>query len=63
MKFNTNNLTRGLNRLGLKLKKHSPEILMVTGTIGVVTSAVMACKATLKVNDILEETLTRLMAY
>lgn len=56
MKFNTNNLTRSLNRLGLKLKKHSPEILMVTGTIGVVTSAVMACKATLKVNDILEET-------
>lgn len=56
MKFNTNNLTRGLSRLGLKLKKHSPEILMVTGTIGVVTSAVMACKATLKVNDILEET-------
>ena len=56
MKFNTNNLTRSLSRLGLKLKKHSPEILMVTGTIGVVTSAVMACKATLKVNDILEET-------
>lgn len=56
MKFNTNNLTRSLNRLGLKLKKHSPEILMVTGTIGVVTSAVMACGATLKVNDILEET-------
>lgn len=56
MKFNTNNLTRGLSRLGLKLKKHSPEILMVTGTVGVVTSAVMACKATLKVNDILEET-------
>lgn len=56
MKFNTNNLTRGLSRLGLKLKKHSPEILMVTGTIGVVTSAVMACKATLKVNDILEGT-------
>ena len=56
MKINTNSLTRSLRRLGLKLKKHSPEILMVTGTIGVVTSAVMACKATLKVNDILEET-------
>lgn len=56
MKINTNSLTRSLSRLGLKLKKHSPEILMVTGTIGVVTSAVMACKATLKVNDILEET-------
>lgn len=37
------------------LKKASPEILMVTGAIGVVASVVMACKATTKVNDILEE--------
>lgn len=37
------------------LKKHSPEILVVTGIVGAVTSAVMACKATLKVNDILSE--------
>lgn len=37
------------------IKKASPEILMVTGAIGVVASVVMACKATTKVNDILEE--------
>lgn len=37
-------------------KKHSPEILMVTGVIGTVASTIMACKATLKVNDILDET-------
>lgn len=49
-------LTRTFNRTGLKIKKHSPEILMVAGTIGIVTSGVMACKATLKVNDILDET-------
>ena len=54
MKINLNGLTRNLNRFGLTIKKHSPEILMVAGTVGVVTSAVMACKATLKVNDILE---------
>lgn len=36
-----------------KLGKHSPEILMVCGAVGAVTSAVMACKATLKVNDIM----------
>ena len=36
-----------------KLVKHSPEILMVCGAVGAVTSAVMACKATLKVNDIM----------
>lgn len=56
MKVNLNCVSRGISRAGLALKKHSPEILMVAGTAGVVVSAVMACKATLKVNDILEET-------
>lgn len=49
------NLTRTFNRTGLKIKKHSPEILLATGTVGVVVSGVMACKATLKVNEILDE--------
>lgn len=44
-----------LSKAGIKFKKHSPEILMVAGVIGTVTSAVIACRATLKVNDILEE--------
>lgn len=51
-----NSLTRKLNITGLKIKKHSPEILIVAGIIGTVTSAVMACKATTKLNDVLEET-------
>lgn len=42
--------------IGLKAKKYSPEILVVAGVVGTVASAVMACKATLKVNDILDET-------
>lgn len=50
-----NKMTRTFGRACLKFKKHSPEILVVTGVIGGVTSAVMACKATLKVNPILEE--------
>lgn len=50
------NLTRTFNRTGLQIKKHSPEILLAAGVAGVVTSGVMACKATLKVNDILDET-------
>lgn len=50
-----NTLTRNLHRTGLKLKKHSPEILIVTGVIGTVTSAVMACKATTKLDDVLAE--------
>ena len=38
-----------------KVEKHSPEILMGVGVVGVVTGTVMACRATLKLNDILEE--------
>lgn len=49
-----NNVTRTFGRMGLKLKKHSPEILIVAGVTGVVTSAVMACKATTKINTITE---------
>lgn len=40
---------------GLRLKKYSPEILVMVGVVGVVSSAVMACKATTKAGDILEE--------
>ena len=49
-------VSRSLYKVGFKLKKHSPEILIVTGVIGIVTSTVMACKATTKVNDIVDET-------
>ncbi len=40
----------------MKLKKHSPEILVVAGIAGTVVSAVLACKATTKVVEILDET-------
>ena len=50
-----NSMSRKVHKFGFNVKKHSPEILAVTGTIGVVASAVMACKATTKLNDILED--------
>lgn len=50
-----NAMTRTFHKAGFQLKKHSPEILIVAGVVGTVTSAVMACKATTKLNDILEE--------
>jgi len=50
------NFTRKFHRVGFQLKKHSPEILLVTGVVGTVVSAVMACKATTKVNVILNDT-------
>lgn len=37
------------------VQKHSPEILAGVGVVGVVASTVMACKATMKLNDIIEE--------
>lgn len=51
-----NSVSYNAHRIGFKIKKASPEIMVVAGVIGVVTSTVMACKATTKVNDILEET-------
>lgn len=54
MKIN-DNLKLKVNRFGLKVKKYSPEILVAAGVVGVITSGVMACKATLKVSDILDD--------
>ena len=47
--------TRALNRAALKIRKHSPEILVASGIVGVVTSTVMACKATTKIDEVLTE--------
>ena len=48
-------VSRSFCKAGFKFKKHSPEILAATGVIGIVASTVMACKATTKVNDIVDE--------
>lgn len=47
-----------VSKIGFQLKKHSPEILVTAGIVGAVGSAVLACKATLKVNDVLDEAKT-----
>lgn len=46
---------RMMSKTALQIKKHSPEILMVAGIVGTVASTVLACKATMKVNKIMEE--------
>ena len=51
-----NKMSGAFNNVSFKMKKHSPEILMVAGVAGVVVSAVMACRATLKVDTVMEET-------
>jgi hypothetical protein len=55
-----NNITRKFHKIGFQFKKHSPEILVVAGVVGGVTSAVMACKATTKAGDIIEDTKSQL---
>ena len=47
--------SRLLGNASLQIRKHSPEILMIAGVVGTVASTVLACKATLKVNEVLEE--------
>lgn len=54
MKLSTK-ASRMINTAGLKLKQHSPEILMTVGIVGTVASTVMACKATTKIDGILDE--------
>lgn len=46
---------RVFGRSSLILRKYSPEILTGVGIIGIVSSAVMACRATLKVEYILDD--------
>lgn len=47
--------TRLLSSAQYQVKKHSPEILMVAGIAGTVVGTVLACKATTKVSEIIEE--------
>ena len=50
----------GFKKIGFGLKKHSPEILIVTGAVGVVGGAVAACFATPKAEKIISEGKSRL---
>lgn len=58
--------TRKLNRLGLKLRKHVPELLVGIGVIGTCTSTIMACKATTKIDEVItksEEDIEKVSEY
>lgn len=49
-------LTRAFHKVGFECKKHSPEILVGAGIVGVVGTVVLACRATLKAKDVLADT-------
>lgn len=48
-------ITRTVGKVKLGAIKHSPEILIGVGVVSIVVGTVMACKATLKVEEILDE--------
>lgn len=54
MSFNTTVLGK-FGKLGAKVSKYSPELLIGSGIIFGVGSTVMACKSTLKVDEVLEK--------
>lgn len=45
-----------LNKAKLSVVKHGPQVMIIGGVAATVVGAAMACKATLKLNDILDET-------
>lgn len=47
--------TNKIGRQLLTIQKHSPALLLGAGVVGVVATTVIACRATLKVSDILDE--------
>lgn len=51
----SNSITMMIGHTKTFTKQNSAELLLVGGAIGVVAGTVMACKATLKVNDILDD--------
>lgn len=55
MKFLPKGVTRFVGRSLLKLSKNSPHILFGVGVVGAVGATVLACRATLKLEDILDE--------
>jgi len=46
--------TKAFFKVSGKVKRFSPEILMVAGVAGVITAGVLACKATLKLETVVE---------
>lgn len=56
MKFIPNSVSRKVGEAVLKGQKNSPTILFVAGVVGVGATVVTACRATLRLEEVLEET-------
>lgn len=51
----TNKFTKALGKIKLGAIKHSPEILIVSGIAGLIGAGILACRATTKVQKILDK--------
>ena len=54
MQLFSGELTRGIGRTVLSLRRDSPTLFFVGGVVGMVTSTVLACRATLKLEETLD---------
>jgi len=48
-------IVKVFSKVSLTLRKHSPEILVVSGTIGLIAAGILACKETTKLDKVLAE--------
>lgn len=48
-------LVKVFGKMSLTLRKHAPEILVVSGTIGLITAGVIACTETTKLDEVLKK--------
>ncbi|AOZ64922.1 membrane protein [Streptomyces phage Maya] len=55
LKSMRNRVTGAMARQTLTVKTHSPVLLLGLGAVGFTTTVVLACRATLKLSDVLEE--------
>ena len=53
--MNKQKMIQSLNKFKFKTVKHSPEILICAGVLGAIGATVLACKATLKINEIIDK--------
>lgn len=54
------NMSRAFSKIGFELNKRSPEIFVGVGIVGVVAGTVMACKATTKLSEIMDDSKSQL---
>lgn len=53
-------LAKVFGKVSLTLRKHAPEILVVSGVVGLIGAGVLACKETTKLDDVVNECEKRL---